>query len=305
MNALPRSLTAASLDTSRNNDTHEAYSDANSSWLAQLELGFEQRGPRTALTHRRHLGPLMVQKPFYPEGETCHVYIIHPPAGVVGGDRLEVKVDVAPQAQTLITTPGSGKFYRSAGPTAKLTQSLNVAESAMLEWLPQDTILFAGCEVDMLTCVQLKPGARFIGWEILCLGRPSSGEVFDHGRCRQRFELWRDSLSEGKQPLVIDRSLLSGGDDVLSAQWGLQGQPVSATMLATPATPEMRDAARAAVNISGYGAGFSATLLDDVLVCRFLGTQGAHARKVFTQAWAAIRPLMIDRPACEPRVWAT
>ena len=287
MNALPKTISTFVERNDRN--THDG-------WLAQLELGFEQRGPRTALTDRRHQGPLVVQKPFYPEGDLCHVYLIHPPAGVVGGDRLEVSATVAEQAQALITTPGSGKFYRSAGPTAQLTQHLTVANNASLEWLPQDTILFAGCEVDILTQVQLAPGARFIGWEILCLGRPSSGESFDHGRCRQRFELWRDD-----QPLLIDRSLLSGDDELLHAQWGLQGQPVVATMLATPATTEMRDVARDAVD----NQGFSATLLDDVLVCRFLGKQGAQARQVFTQAWAAIRPLMLERPACEPRVWAT
>lgn len=282
------------------NDATESATQNSDGWLAQLELGFEQRSTRSALTHRRHLGPLMVQKPFYPEGDLCHVYLIHPPAGVVGGDRLEVTVNVAEQAQALITTPGSGKFYRSAGPTARLTQNLSVANYASLEWLPQDTILFAGCEVDMLTRVQLAPGASFVGWEIICLGRPSSGEIFDHGRCRQRFELWRDDL-----PLVIDRSLLSGGDELLHAQWGLQGQPVTATMLATPATTEMRDAARSAVDDSKFSEGFSTTLLDDVLVCRFLGKQGAHARQAFTQAWTAIRPLMLERPACEPRVWAT
>jgi urease accessory protein len=278
------------------NDASENPTETTSGWLARLELGFEQRGPRSALTHRRHQGPLVVQKPFYPEGDLCHVYLIHPPAGVVGGDRLEITVHLAEQAKALITTPGSGKFYRSAGPTARLSQHLTVANNASLEWLPQDTILFAGCEVDMLTHVQLAPGASFVGWEILCLGRPSSGESFDHGRCRQRFELWRED-----EPLLIDRSLLSGGDDILHAQWGLQGQPVMATMLATPATEEMRNAARDAVDHPG----FSATLLDDVLVCRFLGKQGAQARQVFTQAWTAIRPLMINRPACEPRVWAT
>lgn len=302
MSAVPQSFSTTSKSNTPEWKDNESHKPSSESWLAQLELGFEHRDTRTALTHRRHQGPLMVQKPFYPEGETCHVYLIHPPAGVVGGDRLEVNVDVAPQAQALITTPGSGKFYRSAGPTAKLTQTLRVAQNASLEWLPQDTILFAGCEVDMLTHVQLKPGASFVGWEILCLGRPSSGEVFDHGRCRQRFELWRHSSLTGEnQPLLIDRSLLRGGDDLLTAQWGLQAQPVIATMLATPATEAMRNAARDAV----FDPGFSATLIDDVLVCRFLGNQGAHARQAFTQAWAAIRPLMLDRPVCEPRVWAT
>jgi urease accessory protein len=271
-----------------------------SRWLAQLELGFEKRGERTTLTHRCHQGPLVVQKPFYPEGDTCHTYLVHPPGGVVGGDQLKINVNIAPDAHVLITTPGSGKLYRSAGPVAELEQQLQVASNGILEWLPQDTILFSGCEVDMLTRVNLKPGATFIatfiGWEIICLGRPSSGEAFDRGSCRQRFELWRE-----EQPLVLDRSRLSGGDQILEAAWGLQGQPVTATMMATPATKEMLTIVRDAIT----DCGFSATLLDDVLVCRYLGSQGAQAREIFAQAWAAIRPLLINRPACPPRVWAT
>ncbi len=268
----------------------------SSRWLAQLELGFERRDKRTVISHRRHQGPLVVQKPFYPEDDTCHVYIVHPPGGVVGGDRLNIKVNIAPDAHALITTPGSGKIYRSAGPVAQIEQQLQIAENSTLEWLPQDTILFAGCNVETVTKVDLKPGATFIGWEIICLGRPSSGETFDQGNCPQRFELWREG-----QPLVLERSRLSGSDSMLEATWGLQSFPTTATMMATPASKEILAAVRDTVTDTG----FSATLLDDVLVCRYLGKQGMQAREIFSRAWAAIRPLMLNKPACPPRVWAT
>lgn len=277
-------------------DPEDIVSGASSQWLAQLALGFEQRGNRTVLAHRHHQGPLVVQKPFYPEGETCHVYIVHPPGGVVGGDRLTVSVDVAARAHALITTPGSGKLYRSAGPVAQLKQHITVEAGGYLEWLPQDTILFSGCEVDMQTRIDLQPGAAFIGWEILCLGRPHSGETFVAGKCRQRFELWRDG-----QPLVLERSHLVGSAPLLDATWGLQGNPVTATLLATPAKADLLTAARDAVS----DRGFSATLLDDVLVCRYLGKQGMQARNVFSQVWAAIRPGIMNKPSCPPRVWAT
>lgn len=284
---------------SASNDKPDHDLEKDKGWLAQLSLGFEKRAERTALTHRQHQGPLVVQRPFYPEGDVCHTYLVHPPGGVVGGDRLEITTRVNAQAHALITTPASGKFYRSGGSVARLEQQLEVGSGAVLEWLPQDTILFAGCEVDMLTHVNLAPGAAFIGWEMLCLGRPSSGEAFDHGSCRQRFELWRDGM-----PLLLERSKFSGGDPLLNADWGLQGHTVTATLLATPASKELLNAVRDAVP-DVQNALFSASLMDDILVCRYLGHQGAQARNIFSQAWAAIRPLMLDRPACPPRVWAT
>lgn len=273
--------------------------DKGRGWLAQLSLGFEKHADRTALTHRQHMGPLVVQRPFYPEGDVCHVYLVHPPGGVVGGDRLEISARVNEKAHALITTPASGKFYRSAGSLAHLQQHLQVDNGAVLEWLPQDTILFAGCEVDMHTRIDLSKDAVFIGWEMLCLGRPSSGEAFDYGNCRQRFELWRDG-----QPLLLERSKFSGGDPLLNARWGLQGHTVTATLLATPASKDMLNAVRDVI-ADVDNTLFSATLMDDVLVCRYLGNQGERARHIFSQAWAAIRPLMLERPACPPRVWAT
>ena len=111
-------------------------------WQARLDLGFEQRAGRTVLAHKRQFGPLTVQRPFYPEGGPCHLYVLHPPGGVVGGDRLAVSVLVAEGAHALITTPGAAKFYRSAGPRADVVQRLSVDAGGALEWFPQENILF-------------------------------------------------------------------------------------------------------------------------------------------------------------------
>ena len=272
---------------------------SDSGWCANLSLGFSGREDKTIISHRKHQGPLVIQKPFYPEGEVCHVYLLHPPGGVVGGDQLTLNVDVNKTGHALVTTPAAGKFYRSDGRVAKLKQNLRVEAGSTLEWLPQETILFSGCEVNMQTIVQLEGNAQCIGWEILCLGRPASGELFDKGRARQHFEIWRDN-----KPLMLDRSQLAGNDDVLIAKWGMQGYTVTGTMMVVNANKAMLDHLREHQPKLQDGL-FSATLIKDVLVCRALAHQAEYIRFAFIDVWKELRVDLLGRSACEPRIWST
>ena len=162
------------------------------------------------------------------------MYLLHPPGGVVGGDVLDVAVHAGPDSRVLITTPAANKLYRSAGPCAQLTQTLRVDAGAQLEWLPQPTIAFAGVHARVATRVDLAPGGRFIGWEILCLGRPDSGERYA-GQLGMALELWQDGA-----PLWLERARYDG-TALLDAPFGLRGHCVSGTLLATPlAAPDVR-----------------------------------------------------------------
>src|SRR5258706_481568 len=152
-------------------------------WKASLSLGFTSHGTRSVLSRREHDGPLVVQKALYPEGEgVCHAIVVHPPGGIVGGDQLGLRVDCAAQSHALLTTPGAGKWYRSAGAWAR--QSLDFSVAGTLEWLPRETIVFDGALAELTTTVDLAEGARFIGWEVVCLGRRGAGERFERGRLR-------------------------------------------------------------------------------------------------------------------------
>jgi Urease accessory protein UreH len=268
-------------------------------WQARLELEFGSRAGRTVITRRYHYGPLAVQKPFYPEKDGCHVYLLHPPGGVVGGDHLRIEIDVTTGAHALMTTPASTKFYRSSGALSVQENYLKVVAGATLEWLPQETILFANCRASLVTRVALAADARFIGWEVLCLGRPAANEYFDKGACWQRFELWQEDI-----PLMVERTHLKGSGSLLSAPWGLMGHTVLGTLVAVPANDAILEAVRESVT-PGRHALFSTTLLDEVLVCRYLGDQGEAAHHCFTSAWSAIRPNLLGRSACYPRIWYT
>jgi urease accessory protein len=279
--------------------TATATEKTDNNWHAYLELKYQQRETSTVLAQRRHHGPLLVQRPFYPEQGVCHTYIIHPPGGVVGGDQLQIDVQVQQNAHALLTTPASGKFYNSHARRSRLQQTLHVAQHATLEWLPQDNIFFEGSHASLITDIELADNARFIGWEISCLGRPFSGMLFDSGHCQQKLALSRNGV-----PILIDNSRLQAGHGVLSEKWGLAGYTVTGTLMATPADRSLVEQLRTEFQHSEDFI-FSVTLMNDVLLCRFLGRHGETARLQFERAWQIIRPHVIGLQACSPRIWKT
>lgn len=266
-------------------------------WQAELNLEFAARPNKTVLAARQQRGPLAIQRLFYPEGEVCHAYVLHPPGGVVGGDQLQLHFTVQAKAHALLTTPGATKFYRSAGLQAAQHQQFQVTDGC-LEWLPQETIFFPSAHASLTSSIHLNSNARYLGWEIYCLGRPVIGEAFTQGKVLFKTALYR----EGK-PLLLDRLVVNGEQDLYLAA-GLRGQPVLANFLATPAEPALLDLVRPYCEDLAQGAA-GVTLMNGVLVVRYLGTSTAQAQRLFRTIWQVIRPLITGRDAVLPRIWAT
>lgn len=271
------------------------------SWPAELELWFAPLAGKTRLIRRRHSGPLLVQKPFFPEKDgSCHVYLLHPPAGVVGGDSLDQRFHVDAGARVVLTTPGATRFYRSLGDVALQSTRMTLAAGAVCEFLPQETIVFAGANARLETRVTLAPDAVYAGWDFICLGRPASGEGFTAGQVAQRIEIVRDG-----RPVWFERMVLSAGSPQLSAAFALSGQPTVGAMVYAGALPE--DAAeRVRAAVGGQHPGmFSVSQLEDVVVCRYLGPRVTEGKSMFVQAWDVLRRLGQGKPASAPRIWTT
>lgn len=276
-----------------------ALSDA-AGWRARLALGFTHDNGRSRLTHRAHEGPLVVQKPLYPEGDgVCQCIVVHPPAGIAGGDRLALTVDVGPLAHAQLTTPGATKWYRSGGRSAAQQLLLRVAEGAVLEWLPQGTIVFDGAEASNDVRVELAPGATFVGWDIVCLGRTASSERFQSGEWRQRVDIVRDHAL-----VWSERTLLRGACPLLFSRVGLNSAPVFGTFVTMTATFDdaLLAACRGLVPTRGEGA---VTRLPGALVARYRGESSEAAHDYFAALWTALRPRATGRAAVRPRIWGT
>ncbi len=272
--------------------------------LATLNLSFERDLDTTRLMQRDHFGPLRVQKPLYPEDPSiCHAIVVHPPGGVVGGDELQINASAGKHAHAFLSTPGAAKWYRAHGHVSRQRLTLDVADQAIIEWMPQETILFNGADIVLDTSITLAGQASYIGCEILCFGRTASGEKFDHGRIRQHLVIHRDG-----KPLWLEQGSLHGGSKQMTSPLALAGYTVCANLIAvgTIAPANVLQAIRSAIGDAGKGIGkFGATQMKSVTIVRYLGHSSEIAREVMLSAWKICRPALTGHHAMVPRIWNT
>jgi urease accessory protein len=273
----------------------------NSGWKAKLQLKFIEENNKTILKHRSHQGPLQVQKVFYPETNgACHVYILHPPGGVVGGDSFDIQVQVDSNAKVLVTTPAAGKFYRSSGNEAFQQQTITVADHGVLEWFPAENIFFRGAKANLRTRIDLSRESHFIGWDILCLGRPTIGEVFSQGHLTQKVDIFLNG-----RPVCLERLMVRENDAILDAKWGLGGKPVVGSFFCFSSRKDIVDLLRQSISLSENGDLFSITLLDGIILCRYLGNSVERVKRNFIKFWQILRLALRNHEAVAPRIWNT
>lgn len=278
----------------------ETQAPAASGWEAELALHYSRRGQQTLLERREHRGPLVVQKPLYPEGEAvCQTIVVHPPAGIAGSDRLTLSVRVGDGAHAQITTPGAAKWYRSSGAAASQKLIFCVASDAVLEWLPRESIFHNGALATIETEIALAGNAVLLAWDVGCLGRRLSGERWSRGHVRQRLTLRRDGARQWSERAIID-----GGGDLLHADVGLKGRTVFGTFLASAS--QVPDGLLVASRAIGCDDGeVAVTRLPGVLVARYSGDSPEAAHGCFGALWALARQALAHRSALPPRIWST
>ena len=284
-------------------------------WLAHLGLTFANTPSGTQLTRTQRKGPLSVQKAFYPEGRECaHIYLLHPPAGIVSGDELRISVAVEDDAHLLFTTPGAGRFYRARtnleiGDTkqAQITKFV-LGEQAITENFPQETIVYEGADGFNSVDIELTSSSVYLGWDITCLGLPDSDEPFIEGKYCQLNRLFCD----GKL-IYHDRIGLSPENQLLTHPAGLAKQSVFATFLAHAPQQmgdqfqrrELVELLRDKIAEQNAQQNISITDIEGLLVIRYLGSHAQQCKQLFISLWELLRPLLVDKVAIQPRIWHT
>ena len=271
---------------------------AQNGWIAELELRFSKSKSKTFLSTRKHIGPLTIQRPFYPEGDLCHLYLLHPPGGIVGGDQLSIEVNTDSNSSSLLTTPGATKVYRTSDHKhSTINQNFIVAENSSFEWLPMETIVFPGANSQFSSKLLLSGNARIAAWEVYCLGRPAINESFDFGSLNFSLELWRDGM-----PILLDKLMIDKTE--LESVVGLRGFPVFGTFIISKTNKKVLETVRTMM-IETDSCVTGVTQIEDIIIVRSLAKKTYLMQDLFKKIWQTVRPLVFNREATIPRIWAT
>jgi urease accessory protein len=273
--------------------------------FGRLRVAFARRGDITALAVLRQEGCLKARHPRAEPGAIAETVLLNTSGGVTGGDDLAVEVTAGAGTHLAVTTQAAERLYRATphSPPATLRTHLAAAEGAVLDWLPQETILFDACRADRSLSVDLAPSARFVGVESLLFGRQASGEAVQRAWLTDRIR-----IRQGGRLILHDATRTHGDLAALMARAGTFADArAMATLVAV--MPDLgQDGAEAMVARlrdalgdgrlpeSGLEAGVSAW--NGLVLARLLATDGARLRQAVMAALGILR-----NDAALPRVW--
>jgi urease accessory protein len=267
--------------------------EVGKSGVLRLRLG--PRGVRTVVVDQYWRIPLQVLPPSYQDDDdTAFVYLLNPTGGIVQGDRLTTEVTLEPGARALLTTQSATKVYRMVERDAEERNHFVVQDGAALEYLPDQTIPFAGSRLHRSTVVDLDPGATLILGDFLAAGRVARGERFGFDRLATDLV-----VRVGGEPRLVDRLHLVPSEirPDRAGLWG--GHPYFATLCAySPrVTPALAGALAEVVTTRDRVHAGAGQPEPGFLVARALGPTTDELRQLLFEAWDVLRRALLGKPA--------
>lgn len=265
------------------------------------EVTFVRKGGATRLLHLYQHEPLRVLFPAPEDPAVPVAVLVTTSGGLVGGDGLAIAATVGDGAAALVTSQAAEKVYRSTGRDCRVDVDLTVGAGAWMEWLPHETILFEGARLRRRIAADVAPRGRLLAGELLVLGRTARGERLTRGLARDAWEIRRRGRLVWADALHLDGDLARAIADPA----GFAGAVACATFVyAADDAAERIELARGLLPANDEGVLRSGTtIVNGVLVVRWLGHDAFALRAAFAAFWAAFRRRVGGGTGGLPRLW--
>jgi urease accessory protein len=176
-------------------------------------LEFVWNRSRTVLHQALATSPLKILNP-QAGRTTSWIYLATYGGGLVGGDAVDVNVDVRARARAVITTQSSTKVYRSVKPVSQRLTA-RVSDHALLVFAPDPTICFAGSTLQQTQYYDVSPSGNLVVLDWLMCGRHARGERWAFDGYSSCLELWR-----GTRRVLYDATILRSDEGPLADRMG-------------------------------------------------------------------------------------
>lgn len=258
-----------------------------------------QHDPRgraaTRIAHLFQAAPARILFPAPEPDEPPLAVLVNTAGGLAGGDALALDLRLGEGTAVTFTTPSAEKIYRSLGAATRIDATIDVGPGAMLEWLPQETILFDGARLERRIEVALAPDARLLFAEMTVFGRRARGEVMREGLLQESWRLRRGGALAWADGLALGADLAARRDD----RFGFAGAEALASLLLVMPGPV--EPLRAALREAGAA---TTMLRPGLLLARWLG-DAAVLRGALGEAVRLLRVQALGLPARLPRLWTS
>ena len=260
------------------------------------ELSFALRDGETRLKHLYQSDPCRVLFPSKRAKAPKEAVIVTTSGGIVGGDRLEFDIKGGKSTTATVMTQAAEKVYRSAGEDSVIDISILVEDGALLEWMPQETIMFEGARLRRATNIDVFGSGRFIAGEIVIFGRRARSEKFTKGLFHETWQVREDGALAWVDGLHLDGDI----GEIISDRHAFGNAAALATVVYGGSDAGRRLGFAKKVVQSG-----AATCIGNFLIARFVDTDAARLRVSVARYWINLRSKFDGLPAGLPRVWET
>ena len=266
----------------------------------QGKVEFCHRDGSTNLSHLYQRDPVRILFPNFSADEIKQGVIVTTSGGMVGGDTISLDLTFGEKTSAMVMAQAAEKIYGSSRYDSFINVDLKAKSMAWAEYLPQETILFDGARLNRTTRIEAATGAQILAGEIIVFGRQGRGESFTSGFLRDAWEVKRDQKLIWADTLLLKNNV----SKVINHPTCFDGASVVATVILIcddvesyvgEAQRVLRD------NCTTIRAG--ASLINGVLVARFIGKDALQLRKSFSLLWQSLRHSVAALPKSMPRLW--
>lgn len=191
----------------------------------ELQLKCNPKG-KTITAYQYETHPLRISPPFrldrdgdvaegnISDDSRAYLYLRNNSPGLFGNDRLKVSLNLEEKTKLYLTEQSATKVHptMTEGVTAKVDYQWQIAQDAMVEFVPEPIIFYRDSALQQTTQVKIHPTASFFWSDLVLPGRLARGESYQFRFYDHCLEVYSDA----GELWFKDRMYLTGKDNLFS-----------------------------------------------------------------------------------------